>query len=272
MSEQSAADEDLPPDSLAAFAEDLKAVKNRYPEVSYEIMERRLRRRGLNVSRSSLNNAVKPESLASERTVRGFILALTNDEQLVERWLVRRAALASSDRTESGAESPTGPPTAPHQPSRRWWWAAAVLLVVSNIVTGVLVGFWDRPAGTGAPALLARTGDDPGKTECRHDAKVAVASTAHPMFLLEILFSHTCDAAWARITRYDNAGLGNRLTVVIYRRSDPNGPTRQEAVEPDVGSAYTTLIVRNDPTDRLCASGSASLGDRVETTPQPICT
>jgi hypothetical protein len=37
-------------------------------------------------------------------------------------------------------------------------------------------------------------------------------------------------------------------------------PTRQEALEPDVNSGYTTLIVREDPSDRLCADGSITAG------------
>jgi hypothetical protein len=70
------------------------------------------------------------------------------------------------------------------------------------------------------------------------------------------VFSVKCRAAWARITRADDSALGNHVEVVIYRRSDPDGNTRQEAVEPDVKSAFTTLIVRADPTDRLCAIGA----------------
>ncbi|QQQ79431.1 hypothetical protein IOD16_14095 [Saccharothrix sp. 6-C] len=41
-------------------------------------------------------------------------------------------------------------------------------------------------------------------------------------------------------TRKDDKALGNQVEVVIYRRSDPDGTTRQVALEPDVKSAFTT--------------------------------
>jgi hypothetical protein len=86
------------------------------------------------------------------------------------------------------------------------------------------------------------------------------------------VFSVKCRAAWARITRADDSALGNHVEVVIYRRSDPDGNTRQEAVEPDVKSAFTTLIVRADPTDRLCAIGAVVTNGTRSAAVEPICT
>ncbi len=257
-------------DTVAAFAADLKALKARYPQISYEAMERRLRRRNIEVGRSTLNNAIKPESLATERTVRAFVVALTNDEQLAAQWIARRAALVPLEIRERTDDREPAPPR--RSSTGRWWLlgaAAAAVLILSNVVTAAVVVSRVAPDLAAAPEV--HTGDDPGKTQCRNDAKVA-ASTNKPKMLLEILFSHTCDAAWARITRYDNAGRGNRLEVAIYRRSDPHGPTRQDAVEPDVDSAYTYLIVRADPTDRLCAQGAITVEGHTEAVGQEICT
>ncbi|MFE9577405.1 DUF2690 domain-containing protein [Nocardia sp. NPDC006044] len=261
--------ESEPRDTVAAFAADLKALKQLYPRLSYEGMERLLRRRGIDVGRSTLNNAIKPESLATERTVRAFVLALTNDERQAAQWVARRKSLIPK-RDETN--EPVQPAFEIGSVPRRWWLAAAaavLVLTASNVATGVLVSSCDTPNRPDVPA--AHTGDDAGKTPCRNDAKVA-ASFNRPQMLLEILFSHTCDSAWGRITRFDNAGRGNRLEVSIYRRSDPHGPTRQDAVEPDVDSAYTFMIVRADPTDRLCATGAITVGDHTEPAGQEICT
>ena len=93
-----------------------------------------------------------------------------------------------------------------------------------------------------------------------------------PAVLLEILFSAKCRAFWARITRSDDRALGNHIEVSLYRRSEPDGSTRQDAVEPDVKAAFTTLIVRSDPTDRLCATGATLTDGTRVTAVEPICT
>ncbi|MGW4740684.1 DUF2690 domain-containing protein [Nocardia xishanensis] len=279
MSEHEASEADRASDSVAAFAADLKALKQQHPKVSYEMMERHLRRRRIEVGRSTLNNAIKPNSLATERTVRAFVLALTDDEAAAARWVARRNRLAPPEKSENLAGHPPAPQRRAVSSNRLWQMATAVVvLVATNLATAVGV----RSCGQDPVAEqtvrptdslpLVQTGADPGRTHCRFDAKVVAGNNAKPQMLLEILFSHTCDAAWARITRYDNAGLGNRLEVSIYRRSDPHGPTRQDAVEPDVDSAYTTLIVRVDPTDRLCATGAVATGAQVEHVSQEICT
>lgn len=57
-----------------------------------------------------------------------------------------------------------------------------------------------------------------------------------------------------------------------YRRSDPDGPTTQRAVEPDVQSAYTGLIDRHDLDDRICVSGAATADGRTIEAARPLCT
>ncbi|MFD3427314.1 DUF2690 domain-containing protein [Nocardia fluminea] len=278
MDERGTARGDRAPDSIAVFAADLRALKNQYPKTSYEMMERRLRRRGIDIGRSTLNNAIKPTTLATERTIRAFVLALGEDQATPDRWAARRNTLTPPLETGPGTEpEPAVPTPRPAGRSQLRFVAAVAVLIATNTVTAVLVRactpspVTDSVARTDPPPVV-QTGADPGKTHCRLDAKVAAGNNAKPQMLLEILFSHTCDAAWARITRYDNAGLGNRLEVSIYRRSDPHGPTRQDAVEPDVDSAYTTLIVRVDPTDRLCATGAVATAGHLEPISTEICT
>ena len=141
-------------------------------------------------------------------------------------------------------------------------------LLITNVMTGLVVHRISRPEPNSAPTA---TGDNPLDTPCLDDAKVATSTNKNPHFLLEIVFSVKCRAAWARITRVDDNALGNHVEVVIYRRSDPDGSTRQEAVEPDVKSAFTTLIVRADPTDRLCAIGAVVTKDTRSDAVEPVC-
>ncbi len=74
-----------------------------------------------------------------------------------------------------------------------------------------------------------------------------------------------------RITRLAGADTNNILSVTIYRRTDPRGPSRQPATEPDTHSALSTLLVRdNPPTDRLCVTGWATIdGQRTASPPTP---
>lgn len=146
-----------------------------------------------------------------------------------------------------------------------------VILLITNLVTGFVVAdVVGTPGDNSRTGERVNTGADPERTECVKDAKIAGSNDSNPKFLLEILFSPTCGAGWGRLTRTDHAGLGNQINVSIYRRSDPEGTTRQDAVEPDVDSAYTTLIVRENPTDRLCVTGSISVAGSTEAAP-PIC-
>lgn len=114
------------------------------------------------------------------------------------------------------------------------------------------------------------TGDDGGRVQACSDAKIAVSADG-PGFTTAVVFSAACNAAWGKITRHTGPDIGNTITVDIYRQADPNGPTRQHTTEPDVHSAYTTLIVRSDNSDRLCVTGSVTTGSRVEQVPYPLC-
>ncbi|MBH0781413.1 DUF2690 domain-containing protein [Nocardia bovistercoris] len=157
--------------------------------------------------------------------------------------------------------------------TRHWKWAVVTLalLIVTNAVTAVTAGWIVRDdAQAAAPTIV--TGGDPLNTECMKDVVTANSVVAAGgAFELKILYSTRCNAAWAKVTRTDHAGFGNRITVTIFRRSEPQGESRQFADEHDVDSAYTMVIVRQDPTDRLCATGSATNGSTEVTVEPPIC-
>ncbi|MFV2116183.1 DUF2690 domain-containing protein [Micromonospora sp. LOL_025] len=253
-------------DSIELFVEDLRRLRDEL-EVppTWDAMVHRARNRGVRVSRSTLHKVAKLDGLPSELAVRGYLTALSRDPAEVERWVARRTALVALPGEQDAAEVTTRPPG---RTRWRWWVAIAATLLVTNVVTGFVVRRISTPAPVTAPAA---TGDNPLDTPCLDDAKVATSTYRNQQFLLEIVFSVRCRAAWARITRADDSALGNHVEVVIYRRSDPDGSTRQEAVEPDVKSAFTTLIVRADPTDRLCASGAVVTNDTRSAAMEPIC-
>lgn len=156
---------------------------------------------------------------------------------------------------------------------RHWKWVVLVLalLIVTITLTALTTRWIVRNDSQPARAIIA-TGGDPLGTDCLKDVVTAnSARSAGGAFELKILYSAACDAAWAKVTRTDNAGFGNRITVTIFQFSDPQGPTRQFADEYNVDSAYTMVIVRHDPTDRLCATGSVSNGPTEVKVDPAIC-
>lgn len=254
-------------DSVERFVGDLRRLRDDL-EVppTWDAMVHRAKTRGVRVSKSTLHKVTKLEGLPSELAVRGYLTALSKDPAQVDRWVARRTALVALPDEHDTAEFTT---RSASRTRRRWWAAVAATLLITNVLTGFVV---HRNSTPDPNPVLAATGDNPLDTPCLEDAKVATSTNANQQFLLEILFSVTCRAAWARITRADDSALGNHVEVVIYRRSDPDGSTRQEAVEPDVKSAFTTLIVRADPTDRLCATGAVVTNETRSGAVEPICT
>ncbi len=257
-------------DSVERFVGDLRRLRDDV-EVppTWDAMVHRARTRGVRVSKSTLHKVAKLEGLPSELAVRGYLTALSKDPAEIERWTARRTALVTLRGAQDAAEFTT---RLPGRPRWQWWVAIVATLLITNVMTGFVVHRIStpqpQPQSNSAPAA---TGDNPLDTRCLDDAKVATSTNKNPQFLLEIVFSVKCRAAWARITRADDSALGNHVEVVIYRRSDPDGGTRQEAVEPDVKSAFTTLIVRSDPTDRLCAIGAVITKDTRSAAVEPIC-
>lgn len=262
-------------DSVEVFLGDLRRLRDDL-EVppTWDAMVRRAKSRGVRVGKSTLHKVAKLDTLPSELAVRGYVTALSRDSADIEPWLARRAALATA-HTGEPVDAP-GPEDVARLPApSRWrrWTAVMAALLVTNVVTGVVVYSLSAPDPQPPhDTIQAETGDNPLDTPCLTDAKVATSTSANPEYLLEILFSVKCRAAWARITRRDDKALGNQVEVVIYRRSDPDGTTRQLAVEPDVKSAFTTLIVRSDPTDRLCATGAVITDGTRSAAVDPICT
>ncbi len=167
--------------------------------------------------------------------------------------------------------------------------AAAFLIgvVLSGAVTGAVLGQSDdaaaplpstsarsaEPAADAAtaPAIVVENGTDPAETPCVDDAAVVASEMRSHDTQLQIIYSASCHAAWARITRYDNHSAGNAVSTSIYRQIAPDAADKQSTTEPDAESAYTTLLVRPTPATRLCAVGSITRdGERLDLG-TPLC-
>ncbi|MEQ6896526.1 DUF2690 domain-containing protein [Microbacterium sp. KR10-403] len=120
--------------------------------------------------------------------------------------------------------------------------------------------------------INVHNGVDPAMTPCVNDAEVATSASRAHNTLIEIIWSNKCYAGWARITRYDEKFSGNSMTVAIYPETAAQGPDRQSATEPNVESAYTTLVVRPTPQTRLCAVGVITLDGESIDLGEPLCT
>jgi hypothetical protein len=261
------------------------------------------------VSRSVISDAFAGKYLPSARTVAALVPVLGGDTAV---WIARRDALAAGrDPGWAGAEAtsdgsvdvepatdaaldpsdavPVSPePAAPGatrdaRPGVRRRTvaliAAAAFVVgvaLSGSTTALVLAYADPPAApvtTGPmPRVLAVDGQDPAFTACVDDAKVVAADSREADTLLEIIWSSNCYAGWGRITRYDGRAAGNTVSIAIYPETSPHGPARQEAVEHDVQSAYTTLVVRPTPDTLLCAVGAYSVAGVQIDLGDPLCT
>jgi len=248
-------------DTLEQFAGDLRELRRAAGNPTLAALDRKS-----GISKSVISDALNGKALPTERTVEGLATALGAD---VVAWIERRRNL-----------DPNVPASRPHVPSRpaviRRRTAvvlAAACSVVASTVT--LVGAWvawhPGAAGGDSPLHAVQNGTDPAATPCVDDAVVVASEVRERDTQLQIIYSEACHAAWARITRYDDASAGNTVSVSIYRQIAPDAADRQDATEPDAQSAYTTLLVRETPQTRLCATGAISdAGERLELG-EPVC-
>lgn len=274
-------------DTVPAFKADLERFRRAHPPSGYDALARRLKDGDFGpdnvIGRSTLNEAINPDkSLPQARTVRAMVLALTDgDKEEAQRWVARRNRLAGEPEGPSQPDAqpvvdidadpaPTPSRTSPKRARVRRvavWTAVIIAFLASNTITYLV-----SHHTTGPTPYQAHTGDNPINTPCIDDARVAATTGRdNPAFLLELIHSPQCDAAWGRITRSDDLDMGNEIRAVIYPLSDPTGPSRQTAVEPNAHSAFTTLIVRSDPTDRLCVTGSTITDGVASTSARPLC-
>lgn len=285
MSEKTADDvivvrEGSEPSSVVEFASALSALRSAAGRPTLAALERRT-----GVSKTVLSDAFAGRRLPTERTVEAIAAVLGAD---VGDWTRRRRVLEESMRPQLTA----APATQPYQvvPMRAALWAAvaafalgvggtaAVVAVVPDAV--VRASGANGPQAVVAPTdartepaaeILAEVGADPATTPCVEDAKVVASVNRVRDTQLQIIYSDACQAAWARVTRYDDEAAGNAVGASIYRQIAPEASDRQDTHEPDVQGAYTTLIVRPTRATRLCAVGYVTLGGERLDLGEQIC-
>ncbi len=273
MTEPTAAE----PDSIARFAADLRLLRVAAGSPTLAHLQHTT-----GISRTVLSDALAGKSLPSARTVDGLVRACHADP--VE-WLLRRDRLApktAAADTAEVAESAARSRRRPH-----WGVAAAIALAAfvlgaggatfaTSQVMGAEVHTLKTKLAAAGPVnphaqIVVRTGVDPAMTPCVNDAKVAASEDRTDDTRIQIVWSNKCYAGWARIARYDGKAEGNEVKISIYPETAPNGPDRQDATEPGVQGAYTTLVVRPSPQTRLCAVGSITVSGKTISLGKPIC-
>lgn len=271
--------DDVPePDSIEQLAADLRLLRVRAGSPTLASLQH-----ATGISRTVLSDAFTGKQLPSARTVDGIVSACKADP--VE-WLRRRDQLA---KKTTAAEEADGKPTVTNKTRHVHWVVAGVIGVAafalgagtSNVVTTDVmqaqVTTLKKQLAAAGPVnphaqIQVKTGVDPAMTPCVNDAKVAASEDRTHNTRIQIVWSNKCYAGWARIARYDGLAEGNEVKVSIYPETAPKGPDRQDATEPSVQGAYTTLIVRPSPQTRLCAVGSITIGSETISLGDPICT
>lgn len=262
------------PSSVEGFAAALSELRVAAGRPTLVALERRT-----GVSKTVLSDAFAGRRLPTERTVEAIASALDAD---VGEWTRRRRELEESMRPQP-VEVTQGPafPVVRRRSALLAAAAAFVLGVVGTMaVVAVLPDEVPEASGAGGPAgvvaptatptepppaIIVEAGTDPATTPCVDDAKVVASVTRARDTQLQIIFSTACQAAWARVTRYDDKAVGNAVGASIFRQIAPDATDRQDTHEPDAQGAYTTLVVRPTRATRLCAVGYVTLdGERID--------
>ncbi|MBD9698751.1 DUF2690 domain-containing protein [Flavimobilis sp. GY10621] len=278
MNETTADDANTVPDgaglsSVEEFAAALSELRTAAGRPTLVALERRT-----GVSKTVLSDAFAGRRLPTERTVEAIASVLDAD---VAEWTRRRRELEESLRPQAVVGA--GAPAYPVVRRRSALLAAAGAFVLGVVGTaGVVAALPDEvpdASGRGAPAaatalvtpmespaeILVEVGTDPATTPCVDDAKVVASVTRARDTQLQIVYSNACQAAWARVTRYDDEAAGNAVGASIFRQIAPDASDRQDTHEPDAQGAYTTLIVRPTSATRVCAVGYITLdGEKID--------
>lgn len=263
------------PDTTGAFAHDLRLLRVRAGSPTLAHLQH-----STGISRTVLSDALSGKTLPSARTVDGLVRACGGD---ADTWLLRRERLAPRAVTADEVAA------TPRKTKRTVGWVTVALVAVGGLLLGgggaaaltsaamgQQIHSLKAELAAAAPVnpkaqIVVRTGVDPAMTPCVNDAKVVASDDRTNNTRIQIVWSNKCYAGWARIARYDAKAEGNEVTISIYPETAADGPDRQDATEPGVQGAYTTLVVRPSPQTRLCAVGSITLDGKTIDLGSPIC-
>lgn len=300
MTDPGTSSPDANSDSVEQFLADLRKLRDNQPSLSYEALAGRARKRGYTRSSSAMHNVYRADKLPTRETVSAFVVALADvatAAEFDERWVrlnggIETTAAGGIDGSAvspeigaSAVDDARDDAPSPKRTRRAWWWwlAGFLVIVITNIVTCLVTIAVVRPAPVGtapsAPATVSafpaepvRDGMNPNQLPHCLDDVQTVDSATNEAFTVKVNFSERCNATWGKVERIDGRGLGNTIGIRIYRAAAPDDDTTaQRTSERDATSAFTPIIVRTDPTERLCVDGAVTDGTRTVPAPRPVC-
>ena len=72
-----------------------------------------------------------------------------------------------------------------------------------------------------------------------------------------------------KVVRDDDRTDGTRMEIRVYNRDQPG--VEQRASEANVSAAFTTILVRDNPADTICAQATVYTDETSHTFPNPAC-
>ena len=252
--------DDQTPDHARRFAADLRTLRVEAGNPTLHALAA-----STGVSKSVISDAFAGRKLPTENTVSQLARALGADPQT---WLDRRRALDP----RFGGTGAAAQASAPRGVTLRATVLTAMFaaVVASGLTSGAWAIAWNNQPPAPAPnALPFETGVDPMTTACRNDAVLAAYEERREgLFVIEMLYSHNCMAAWGRVTRYDELSAGNEIGMTVFPREEPESDRTQERSDTDVQSLYTTMLIEPDVDARVCGSAWVTIdGERIDLEP-----
>lgn len=260
------------PDTVAAFAADLRAVRLRAGNPTLVALAALT-----GISKSVLSDAMAGRRLPTEKTTILLAEALAEDPA---EWVRRRTRLLTGQTAE-----PRGPSAASvgarTVSMRRLLVSVGATAVLCVSVTSAAWATMLLPMATTAAAapspsaseyLPYTDGVDPMQTICREDAVIAASEQRlDGAVQVQMMYSKTCMAAWGRVTRYDGDANGEQLSMRIYPAIDVESSRSQERSAFDLQSLYTPMMIEPDVEARVCGLASMTKdGQTIELGP-PEC-
>lgn len=242
-----------------------------------------------------MSDAFRGMRLPTANTTKRLVEALGAD---AKPWLERRQALdpRASRQGSPRVPEPETPADEATPPRSRVVLAAAAAALLATLVGNLL---WDsvfrgtpadaevgegytendefRAAVANAMADLREeaeeegreepeTGSDPMNSICHEDSVIAASEERLDGDVqVQLLWSNECNAAWGRITRWDEQSQGNSVRFVVYPQTEgPESDRAQEREAFDVQSLYTTMLVETSSEARVCGVAYLTRDDEEE--------
>lgn len=286
-------------DSAAKFAQDLSELRNQAGNPTLMALNRKS-----DVSRSVLSDAFRGVRLPTPNTTKRLVEALGDDPK---PWLERRHAL---DPRASRQEIAVADDESQHDGDKETRLGKLVFAAAAAALVATLLGnlLWDSvfrgtPADAEAPPNYAdddefrnavatamedlrdeasaegreepETGVDPMNSICHEDSVIAASEERlDGEVQVQLLWSNECNAAWGRITRWDEQSAGNSVRFMVYPQNEgPESDRTQEREAFDVQSVYTTMLIETNTEARICGVAYITRedeDDEIELTP-PMC-